>query len=200
MFNSASPRLPAVRVNGSTGWADGSSDVWGFISGRVHGSKVTQEDEQRVLTCAGGCSHGTCKARITSKGRVEGFDFFGFTPSAVFFSEKMSVSFLRVYHPSASFVFGKNECVFFEGSSFGWEGFVFDVPLRVLSCLRFCVLGWVSASSVHAEFGSSVHAGPDRLCTRAFFAPDRLYTQCLLLCTRRDRGGDSCMFPCLSVV
>ena len=59
---------------------------------------------------------------------------------------------------------------------------------------------WVSASSVHAEFGSSVHAGPDRLCTRAFFAPDRLYTQCLLLCTRRDRGVDSCMFPCLSVV
>ena len=58
----------------------------------------------------------------------------------------------------------------------------------------------VSASSVHAEFGSSVHAGPDRLCTRAFFAPDRLYTQCLLLCTRRDRGVDSCMFPCLSVV
>ena len=55
----------------------------------------------------------------------------------------------------------------------------------------------VSASSVHAEFGSSVHAGPDRLCTRAFFAPDRLYTQCLLLCTRRDRGVDSCMFPCL---
>ena len=60
--------------------------------------------------------------------------------------------------------------------------------------------GGVSASSVHAEFGSSVHAGPDRLCTRAFFAPDRLYTQCLLLCTRRDRGVDSCMFPCLSVV
>ena len=40
-------------------------------------------------------------------------------------------------------------------------------------------LSAVSASSVHAEFGSSVHAGPDRLCTRAFFAPDRLYTQCL---------------------
>ena len=82
---------------------------------------------------------------------------------------------------------------------------------RVLACVRTSPrlenaiqfgrqLRRVSASSVHAEFGSSVHAGPDRLCTRAFFAPDRLYTQCLLLCTKRDRGVDSRMFPCLSVV
>ena len=79
-------------------------------------------------------------------------------------------------------------------------GIVSPTTVCLLKGCCFMARQEVSASSVHAEFGSSVHAGPDRLCTRAFFAPDRLYTQCLLLCTRRDRGVDSCMFPCLSVV
>ena len=57
----------------------------------------------------------------------------------------------------------------------------------------------VSASFVHAEFGSSVHAGPDRLYTRAFFALDRWYTQYLLLCTRRTGAlTAACFLACLS--